>query len=565
GFSGPGGAGTGGAITLAAAGGGQISAANPLLLAVNGIGGASQSGASGGTGTGGTVALRADGTGSLISLADATLGADGLAVAGGSGAGGTVLLDASAGGLIDAGLLSISASGLPAPGDNAFSGAVQLLARGGGTLSLAALDALAGGFLPPASGQRSGLVATAGSSIGISGDATLATAGDIGLNDGGTITVGGFLQLYADGLVTAGFATPTAGATGTVTAADLFVQAGTTLSLATALATTAGDIGLLAGGAISVGDLGSARDAILLAGGSVSTGSITTGSGNSLFIGTITQAGSIGFPPNSPPDYSALLASVPAAINGSISIGGNVGTSGLQLAATGNVTLAGTSQVDTDIFIISGGDLAIGPTTLTGSLFLDAGGRVSLTGPIAAPFINVQSADIAISGGQIGGADTQSISLFSLAPTTVIGGAGATAAGSYSLSSGEFGALRANSIFITTGGSMRVEQLALAASQTSVSLGADGLLSVVGAVTAPQAVADSLLDLSSSTGIAVVQGSGSIQLGSDPAAPAGTLDMAAPFVRVATQTLLDQIAAGSLTGAARDRALNAAQPVGTPA
>ena len=576
GQSGPGGDGVGGSLLIAALAGGQITSAGPLLIDAAGQGGNSNAG-TGGAGSGGTLGLTADGAGSLIALPGATLAASGLGgkgIAAGTGSGGTVAVTASNGGLARVTApLAMTALGSDGAGAPGAAGAVQLLALGGGTINLDTLDALATGTT--ATG-RSALLASAGSSITIAGNGRLAATGDIGLNDGGTITAGGFLAVTTPGQLLSGLAAPTAGATGTVTAGDLLLDGGAGVALATGLASTGGDIGVLTAGTLAVGSLVAARNAVLLAGGSVTTGPVTTGpvttgpvttgavttpATGQLFIGNAGQRGLIGFAAGSPPDYTALLADGPGRVPGSISLLGAVSTGALELDASGNVLFGGplnaaSARVD------SGGNVTLtGAGSLGGDLVIVADGVASIAGPLAAATITINSADIVLGSGQVGGAGTTAIALGARAARAVIGGAGTGtgagtgAAGTYSLSNTEFGVLRASRIGVSIGnGPMTLEELALPAAD--VTFGASGLIRVTGAVTMPQAGAAGQIALLSESRIEVVQGAGSVRLGVDGNTPAGTLLLSAPSIRVARDGLLQQLAAGSLSGAARDAALN---------
>jgi filamentous hemagglutinin family protein len=583
---------TGGTVNITAQGVLDF-AALPTALTIDAraVGGASDDG-NGGAGTGGSVNLAAAGAAARLGagqIAVDVAGTGGTGVNGPAGAGtaGAASIGASNGGIVDvADALAMQAVGSGAPGSRA--GVLQLLAQTGGSIALGTLDLLAAGDLAPATG-RSGLVAGLGAGISIAGDALLSSVGDIGLNDGGTVTAGGTLFISAGGQLLASFGTPGAGATGSVTAADLYLE-GSAINLATALGTSSGDLGLVSNGPITAGNLASARHLVLLAGSDIGIGGASTGAAGTFLVGDVSQRSLIAFPMGAPPDYTALLASPPLQLNGGISIGGNVVTDLLSLSATGpillsgtitagsvvldsgsNITLAGSGNSADDLTNTPAGDSVLASIQVSGGISLSSAGLASLSGNIAASAINVSSANIAIGTGIIGGPGTTSISLTSSAASSVIGGGGTTAAGVYSLSNAEFGVLRASAITVSSpSGSMTLEQLALPAippgnaGVPGVLFSAAGVLRVTGAVAMAQAGPANRLALGSGTRIEVVQGSGSILLGASADDPAGTLTMIAPSVRVASDPVLADIASGTLTGAARTAALNALSLAGVP-
>uniref|UniRef100_UPI0018CC56D0 beta strand repeat-containing protein n=1 Tax=Sandarakinorhabdus oryzae TaxID=2675220 RepID=UPI0018CC56D0 len=262
------------------------------------------------------------------------------------------------GSLIINGAVLADASGVGSNAGPAQAGAVRQFARGGSQLSLASLTSTANGS-SPVFALRGGLLADQGSTISIVGDALVSSGVDLGLNDGGTITAGGVLQVTAGGQVLAGFATPSAGAVGTVTASQVAIDAGSGVSLATTLGggssvfvrgfgpvtvgavTSGGDIGLVAQSTLTSGALTSGRDLVLLAGGTVTTGALATPTTGRVRIGDFAQQSLISFTATGP-DYSALFAAASSAVPGDIVIGGTVTTGLFDASATGLLRVTGT-------------------------------------------------------------------------------------------------------------------------------------------------------------------------------------------------------------------------------
>lgn len=739
--------------------------------------------------------------------------------------------------------------------DAATPGVVRLFASGAGSrLALGGLNSFNSGTQNPANLDRSGIMAGVGAAIDFGGPVTFVSRGDIGLNDGGTISAAGDMFVSSGGRVLSGFAAPTAGATGVISAPRLEIASTTGIDLATnttgsndvflnggtgairvididanrdvtlngiagvaftsvradrnlglfsnvainggsasaggrllllsdgsitagaldsgitdpaagvlasvyvralgpitvGAVSSARDAGLVAQGALTTGAITTARHAVLLTGSDLTTGAVATGATSQFYVGQFGQRSSIVFDPDVPPDYTVLLATAPQRLPGSISIGGDLATGTLQLAATGAILFGGTVtatsvsldsgssigaggvDADDNLSITSGGTVTLGDTavggairissgaaittgalgagthvvltspglvttgaitalgsvilsgvtgvtsgaisagngivlldtggittgalstspqgfvqisshqqlpqitfdqagnpifaallaavpqrldgqisidgrvqtgrfiaaatgpfsaqaiTAPGRVLVDVGGLASLRGTVASAEVVIRSADIAIAADVAIGQTDGSVRLLadSAATAMTVGGAGAQAG--YSLSNAEFAALRAGNILIERPtGALNVEALTLAATApvgsgtdftlggslgtgaasgspvpAGITLASSGVLRVNGAVAMAQATAASRLTLSSGTRIEVVQGSGSIRLGSDAENPAGTLGLAAPQVRVATAALLAAIADGSLAGDARVTALNAAQAGG---
>jgi len=264
GQSGPGGDGFGGSLLLSAVGGGLIESGGPLVWDAAGLGGNSNAG-TGGAGSGGTLGLAADGAGSIIRLPGATLAASGLGgtgIAAGAGSGGAVILAAANAGLIDVTApLVMTAQGADGAGTPGAAGLVQLLAQTGGTIALDTLDAQAIGT-PPASG-RSALVAGVGSSITIAGAGLVAASGDIGVNDGGSISAGGTLRIVTPGQLRTGLTGQTAGATGAVAAAQLELLGDAGIDLATGTAGSTAVAITSAAGAVRMGAIGATGTALI--------------------------------------------------------------------------------------------------------------------------------------------------------------------------------------------------------------------------------------------------------------------------------------------------------------
>ena len=716
------GAGQAGIVQLEALAGGSIGLQSLSALAGGGL--APASGLRSGlvARIGGTIAIAGDGT--LISSGSIGIN-DGGTITGG----GVLSLNAAG--------QALSGFGTPTPGaiGSVTAPTIAISANGGVNLATrlfastdVQVNSLAGGIqLFEADAGRDVLLT--GTSIGFAalrGDRDVRLSASTAIN-GGPASAGAQLWLLSDGAVNAGALDAGTVDPDPLGTPSVYVRALGAITVGNV--TSARDIGLVAQTSVTAGQISAARHAVLLSGGDIATGGISTGLTNTLYAGDFSQRTLISFAPGAPPDYTALLATAPLRVAGGISIGGDILTGALQLAATGPILFGGTvtassllldssagitlgsSDVDGDIELISDGAVTLGQTSVgndlkisagaaittlgisagrhvvlttpgtistfgitapgsvilsgvtgvnsgsisagngivlldtggvsapslstspqgfvyigshellpqisfdqagnpifdallastpirligniniagtvstgrfiaaaTGNFFVDSttaatsmlvdvGGTATLDFNVNTPLLAVNASDIVMdplaSVGVAGGSILFTVD--SSATSAVIGGAGGTASpGVYRLSNAEFGALKASSITVrNANGGMTIEQLALPAiapgdaQNPGITLDAFGLTRVTGAVTMAQAGSTNILRLLSGTRIEVVQGSGSIRLGSNTEAPAGTLRLVAPSIRVATAGLLDQIASGALTGQARDTALNA--------
>ena len=368
--------------------------------------------------------------------------------------------------------------------------------------------------------------------------ATSLTTGSLSAGNRAFLTSGGNL---VTGAIDAGTINPLEGASGV-----LFATSPGTIRTGpinvSGSATLSGVLG------VNTGNVTAARGIVLLDTGGITTGALSTSTSGFVYIAAHDLLPQITFDEARNPVFTALLASTPVRLVGDISIGGAASTGRFIAAATGN--------------------FAAQAITAPTSVLIDVRGVATLNGSIAAPDITITSRDIAIGAGAvIGGDGAQNVQLIvgSVADAAVLGGAGSTAADTYSLSNAEFGTLRASSIVVRSGNApITVQQLALPAiapgqaANPGVTLQTNGLLRVTGAVTMAQAGAQSRLSLIAGSRVEVVQGSGSVRLGAGVDTPAGTLAITAPRVWVASDSLLTQLAGTVLSGQARIDAVNAA-------
>ncbi|WP_310474669.1 hypothetical protein, partial [Sandarakinorhabdus sp.] len=298
---------------------------------------------------------------------------------------------------------------------------------------------------------------------------------------------------------------------------------------------------------VTTGNVTASSGIVLLDTGGVTTGALSTSTSGFVYIAAHDLLPQITFDQAGNPQFAALLATTPERLVGDINIGGPASTGTFIAAATGSFV---------------GGN-----TTASTSMLVAVGGTATLGSSINTPSLLVTSSNIVLDPqGSVGAAGGSILFQISQATSAVIGGAGTTATGTYSLSNAEFGALRASSIRVVSfaNGGMTVEQLALPAiapgqiANPGVTLQTRGTMRVTGAVTMAQAGADNRLTLSAADRIEVVQGSGSVRLGAGVDTPAGTLSITAPRIWVASESLLTELAGTTLIGQARIDAVNAA-------
>ncbi len=354
------------------------------------------------------------------------------------------------------------------------------------------------------------------------------------------LTAGGAIL---SGAIDAGTVNPQAGASGV-----LFATSPATIRTGpinvSGSATLSGVLGVTTGNIAAPGGI------VLLDTGGIDARNLTTSPSGFVYIAAHDLLPQITFDQAGNPLFAQLLASTPIRLVGDINLGD---------ATTGRFIAAAT------------GNFFVNNATAATSMLVDVGGFATLDFNINTPSLTVTSSDIGIDPLAAVGAAGGSIVFNTTGATTVIvGGASAAAVpGTYRLSNGEFGALRASSITVRSfAAGMTVDQLALPAvapgqaANPGVTLRTDGTLRVTGAVTMAQAGADNRLNLIAGNRIEVVQGSGSVRLGAGVDTPAGTLAITAPRVWVASDSLLTELAGSTLVGQARIDAVNAA---GAPA
>lgn len=419
-------------------------------------------------------------------------------------------------------------------GDVTAPGALTIGSNGSITVgNIVAGQSLSLSTSQPGTSLTTGNVRTAGE-MRLTSAAALTTGGlsagnRVFLNAGGGITTGS---------IDAGAVAPQQGASGVVFATSPGLVRTGAINVSGS-ATLSGVLGVATGNIAAPGGI------VLLDTGGVTTGALSTSPSGFVYIAAHDLLPRITFDQTGNPQFAALLAATPVRLVGDIGIGGAVSTGQFIAAATGG----------------------FGAQAITASnVLVDVAGLANLAGNIAASTIAMTSGDIAIAAGATIGSSTQSITLATDASATaaVIGGAGAQAAGTYSLSGAEFGTLRASNITVRSAAApMTVQAVTLPATNPAITLQTDGAMRVAGAVAMPQAGAGNRLNLVAGTRIEVVQGTGSVRLGSIDA-PAGTISLQAPRVWVATDSLLGQLAAGQISGSARDTALNAASAPAVP-
>ncbi len=185
--------------TQGPAGNFTVASADLDASARSGNGGAGQTVGASGDATAGSVELSVRGAnGSVAGNVDLFANATSL----GTARGGVVELSSEGGGSGVAGDFAIAGNVVAetrATGATTQAGAVRVFALDGSRLAMATLETSANGTTPSASPERGGLVADAGSTIAIAGSATIVSQQNLGLNDGGTITIGGRLFVSSAG------------------------------------------------------------------------------------------------------------------------------------------------------------------------------------------------------------------------------------------------------------------------------------------------------------------------------------------------------------------------------
>jgi filamentous hemagglutinin family protein len=480
----------------------------------------------------GTVFIQTNGTGGSGPLA-------------GNGTGGVTTVNFGAAQTTITGTTTISADGMGGSGTvngTGTGGDVELTIDAAGPVSFA--DAVLG-----ADG--------AGGLVGITGD--LNATGHVDLSSGGNITfdnvAADHFQFEADGAVTGGninAATHIDGnANGAIVLGDIIVAPNLaangdySVGIASATSITVGNVSVAGGvgfatlGGLTTGNLGAGDIVLLMASGDISTGSIETGADGRVYIadGSMFILGGGGgdgdFDPN------IVLALDPIPTGGSIAINGPVTTGRLQAAA--------------------GTELSLGDVTASQSAELYAGGLANFTGTVSAPDITVTSGDINVAEGAslgvFGITDLITLNAMSDGQPVIIGNPGEApvAEGQYHLGN-EAGDIETNALVINalaTGDSPAPDILVYDAhiegSQTdgggvsSVTLNTDGSVFVDGIVDFTNAGADDSLTVNAGQNIEVNTDTGGIQMVDSSEQYAGTLNLNADNIWVASSGVLSQL------------------------
>ncbi|WP_353217452.1 hypothetical protein [Sandarakinorhabdus sp.] len=419
----------------------------------------------------------------------------------------------------------------------------------GGTLSLSALQSVGGGGALVTGNIRSS------DDIRLNAVTTI-TTGSLSAADSVFVTAGGTI---VTGNIDAGTVAPAQRASGvvfitspgTITTGNINISGSATLS------------GVLG---VTSGNISAPQGIVLLDTGGINAGALTTSANGFVYISSHELLPLISFDQAGNLQFATLLARTPTRLIGDIRISGAASTGRFLAAATGGFDARAITA----------------PTSVS----IDIGGTVNLAASVTSSRVAITSSDIVIAPGSIiGGGGAAEISLAANGQTAVTSAAigGGDVAGNYSLSNAEFGTLRAASINVRLpNGTMTIGQLNLPATvpgaitrqqegqgqsgpvqvqgpdlPTSISLSSGGLIRVNGAVTMAQATAANSLTLTAGSRLEVETTAGRIQLGNNAELPAGTLNLNGASVRVASNGLLAQIAAGTLAGKPRIDALNA--------
>jgi filamentous hemagglutinin family protein len=531
-----GGSGTGGTAKLVnpAAGTGQVTSSNVLILAggTGGAGGVSTSGTSGngGAGSGGSASTQlADGA---FALGPVTLGADGTGgdgVIGGHGTGGAANFS-----LIDTGgpsaartvgSISLYGNGIGGTGtggngtsDAGSTGLTVNVANAAAALSINGdLTAQANGSNAAAS---NGFAATiSGAPFGIQGNADITTTRDALITANAPLSVTGNLTVSARSFTE----------TGSTQAGTASITAPQGISIQNLASGGATDL-VANNGTVSVADLRSTgfvaafgRSIDISSGAGLdfsdavaSAGDVSLTTQGDLSTGTATATGNVSL----------------ASANGNVHTIGHTGGTAVMLDAAGNV------QVD-------------GSLDATGALLVTAGGTFGLTATAQGSSIAVTSSDVDLTGNaNLGARGTTSDITLTNSRTTgtgTIGGAGG--AGGYDLDSTEATRLFAdNSITLAGTSDVVIGDLALTYGAAG-NIGTGGLLKVTTPANVEVSGAVALTTSSDAdtfsidpSRIDVIAGEGSIAMRSDAVAPQGTLDLTAAIVTVLSRSKLDAIA-----------------------
>ncbi|OYW13772.1 MAG: hypothetical protein B7Z50_06245, partial [Sphingomonadales bacterium 12-62-5] len=285
---------------------------------------------------------------------------------------------------------------------------------------------------------------------------TLSSGNRVFLDAGGAITTGA---------IDAGTVNPQAGASGV-----LFATSPATIRTGpinvSGSATLSGVLGVTTGNIAAPGGI------VLLDTGGINAGNLSTSPSGFVYIAAHDLLPQISFDQAGNPLFATLLASTPIRLVGDINLGD---------ASTGRFIAAAT------------GDFFVNNATAATSMLVDVGGFATLDFNINTPSLTVTSSDIGIDPLAAVGAAGGSIRFVvgSGVTNTIVGGPGAAAvSGTYRLSNGEFGALRASSITVTNpNGGMTIDPLALPAiapgqaANPGVTLQTNGVMRVAGAVT----------------------------------------------------------------------------------
>lgn len=391
------------------------------------------------------------------------------------------------------------------------------------------------------------------------GDVTLYTVnGTISVVD---IQAGGIAQLEAAGLISGGDITAfgvdvlsyggnisLGDLASSVTAADLpetpfGVAVHANGSVSTGAISSQNSVGLVADtGGISTNMISAANgDVGVLAATGASLGGITTAPTGTIYIADVSQL-SLLVPPGFDP--TALFASAPVRINGSVTIGGPV--------STGQFTAAGQSFT------------AQGALSAQTSINVDVAGLATFNGIATAPTIRVASGDIAISAnGGLGSSGTTSLTLSTTAANAVIGGTG-TVSG-YMLDGAEAQRVRAANILFGSSGNVELRGLTLNGAQAgsganitnptgAFTVQSGGSIRVTGAVRFDNMSSANALRLSAADRVEVVTDTGSIGIYGSGTTLGGGLEIVGDNIHVASASLLSQLASNPRFSG-RDQAL----------
>jgi hypothetical protein len=358
-----------------------------------------------------------------------------------------------------------------------------------------------------------------------------------------------------------------------------------------------GGISISAGGNLSLADSSAGEDFTLIAGGQIDAGDLGSDGLLSLSAGTDLNAGNLSSGGNLELEAGGNATTldltseeaVAASAGGDLRVGkvisgftpgiaedaveatgqdvrleaenGNLTTGAIQSA--GAIFLdAGTDVVATDLTAVdavqvtASGDTSVNDVNASDATF-DAGGTANFFGTVAVPTIGVTSSDINIAdGGSLGVAGlTTLITLGAVSDNPVIlgGPEGASAPGQYILS--EAGDINADSVVLTATGKTEgvnpdviIQDAQIEGSQAedggvgSVEVDTGGSILVQGFLDYINAAASDTMTLNAGSGIQVATGTGGISITDSAGNLSGTLNLVAPDVWVADQSVLDRLA-----------------------